>query len=154
MQVVARCRGFPLAIVEVGKSLRDRAIESWDKFLDNWYENSSFLDSETDFFGFLQSSKNTLGEKMDTVKECFMDLGSFPENQRIPVAALTDIWAVLYKVDDDTQSISNLYELTNQSQLANHIFTVYACKLLRKFPLFSPLVGTLICYGNIYAEET
>ncbi|PRQ55608.1 putative powdery mildew resistance protein, RPW8 [Rosa chinensis] len=121
-KVVERCRGFPLAIEEVGRSLGDRATESWDKSLSNWYENSTIIDSETDFFGFLQSSKDTLNEQMDTVKECFMDLGSFPENQRIPVAALIEIWAVLYKLED-APSISNLYELTNQS-LANHIFTM------------------------------
>ena len=52
-------------------------------------------------------------------KECFMDLGSFPEDQRIPVAALTDMWAELHKLDDvGNNAIHNLHKIATPN-LAN-----------------------------------
>ena len=55
-----------------------------------------------------------------------MDLGSFHEGQRIPVLALVDMWAELYKLDEDgIEAIANLYELTIQN-LANLVMIRYA----------------------------
>jgi len=34
-------------------------------------------------------------------KEGFMDMGLFPEDQRIPVTVLIDMWAELYNLDED-----------------------------------------------------
>uniref|UniRef100_A0A7N2M0T9 RPW8 domain-containing protein n=1 Tax=Quercus lobata TaxID=97700 RepID=A0A7N2M0T9_QUELO len=47
-------------------------------------------------------------------KNCFMDLGLFPEDQRIPAVAFIDMLAELYELDEDgIQAIANLQELTN-----------------------------------------
>ena len=55
-----------------------------------------------------------------------MDLGSFHEDQRIPVLALTNMWAELYKLDEDgIDAIANLYELTTRN-LANLVMKRYA----------------------------
>ncbi len=54
-----------------------------------------------------------------------MDLGSFPEDQRIPVPALIDMWAELYEPDEDCiNAIANLHELTTRN-LANLVRTRY-----------------------------
>ncbi|KAJ6288574.1 hypothetical protein OIU76_024541 [Salix suchowensis] len=47
-------------------------------------------------------------------KECFMDLGSFPEDQRIPATTLIDMWAELYTLDED-DAIANLHELSDRN---------------------------------------
>ena len=48
-----------------------------------------------------------------------MDLGSFPEDQRIPVAALIDMWAELHKLDEvGNSAIHNLHNIATQN-LAN-----------------------------------
>ena len=63
----------------------------------------------------LQLSLTSLDGKQ---KECFMDLGSFPEDQKIPVTTLIDMWAELYKLDKNgVQAISNLHKLSLQNLL-------------------------------------
>ena len=61
-------------------------------------------------------------EKIQTW-ENFMDLGSFREDQRIPVLALIDVWQELYKHDEDgIDAIAILHELTSRN-LANLVMT-------------------------------
>jgi len=43
-----------------------------------------------------------------------MDLGSFPEDQRIPATTLIDMWAELYNLDED-DAIANLHELSDRN---------------------------------------
>ena len=51
-----------------------------------------------------------------------MDLGSFPEDQRLPVAAL---WVELYELDEDgIHAIANLQELTTRN-LASLVMARY-----------------------------
>ncbi|CAB4287486.1 unnamed protein product [Prunus armeniaca] len=120
-KIVERCNGFPLAITVTGNSLRGRATEFWRKRLRDW-SKSSILDIETELLLRLQSSIDALDEEDAIIKECFMDLGSFPEDQRIPAAAVIDMWAELYELDEDFLSITNLLELTTRS-LANLVIT-------------------------------
>lgn len=124
VQVVEHCKGFPLAITVVGRSLCGQPIEIWQKRVIEWTKGSSILDSDPDLLVCLQSSLDALEKENIIIKECFIDLGSFPEDQRIPATALIDIWSELYKIDEDVLCIANLYELINRS-LANLIVTRY-----------------------------
>ncbi|XP_040369518.1 probable disease resistance protein At4g33300 [Rosa chinensis] len=119
-QIVERCKGFPLAITVVGRSLRAQPLEMWQNRLSQWAKGSSLFDSETDLLLSLQSSLDALDKERAIIRECFLDLGSFPEDREIPVDALIDIWSELYDIDEDTSCIANLYELNNRS-LANLI---------------------------------
>ncbi|KAM1362233.1 hypothetical protein PS1_027603 [Malus domestica] len=121
-KIVERCKGFPLAITVVGKSLCGKPIEIWQKRVIEWSKGFSILDSETELLLCLERSLDALDKEMVAIKECFLDLGAFPEDQRIPAAALIDIWAELYDVDTDIKCIANLYELTTRS-LANLVVT-------------------------------
>ncbi|XP_068343215.1 probable disease resistance protein At5g66900 isoform X1 [Pyrus communis] len=121
-KIVERCKGFPLAITVVGRSLCGEPIEIWQKRVIEWSKGFSILDSETELLLCLERSLGALDKEMVVIKECFLDLGSFPEDQRIPAAALIDIWAELHDVDTDIECIANLYELTKRS-LANLVVT-------------------------------
>ena len=55
--------------------------------------------------------------------ECFRDLGLFPEDQRIPAAALVDMWTELYG-DDDVSALENIYQLVNWN-MADIVVTRY-----------------------------
>ncbi|XP_062002410.1 probable disease resistance protein At5g66900 isoform X4 [Rosa rugosa] len=121
-QVIKHCKGFPLAITVVGRSLCGQPIEIWQKRLIEWTKGSSILDSDHDLLVCLQSSLDALEKQSITIKECFLDLGSFPEDQRIPATTLIDIWAESYKIDEDWLCIANLCELTNRN-LATLIIT-------------------------------
>ncbi|CAN6698421.1 unnamed protein product [Malus baccata var. baccata] len=119
-KIVERCKGFPLAITVVGRSLCGEPIEIWRKRELDWSKGFSILDSETELLLCLERSLDAVDKEI--IKESFLDLGSFPEDQRIPAAALIDIWAELYDVDTDIECIANLYELTKRS-LANLVVT-------------------------------
>ncbi|KAL6220457.1 hypothetical protein ACLB2K_008213 [Fragaria x ananassa] len=121
-QVLKHCKGFPLAITVVGRSLCGQPIEIWQKRLIEWSKGSSVLNSDHDLLVCLQSSLDALEKESITIKECFLDLSSFPEDHRIPATTLIDIWGESYKIDEDWLCISNLCELTNRN-LANLIVT-------------------------------
>lgn len=126
LQVVEGCKGFPLAITVAGKSLCGQPLEIWHERLIKWSEHSSILDSETELLLCLQTSLDVSNKEMSMVKECFLDLGSFPEDQRIPVAALIDIWTESYgSLDQDILCVAKLHQITNRS-LANLVVTRYA----------------------------
>ncbi|KAL6227301.1 hypothetical protein ACLB2K_001260 [Fragaria x ananassa] len=122
-QIVKGCKGYPLAITVAGGSLCGQSIEIWKQRLIEWSKGSSILDSETKLLLRLQSSIVASDKEMAIIRECFLDLGSFPEDQRIPVTALIDIWTELYEqLDEDTLCVAYLQRLTNRS-LANLVVT-------------------------------
>ena len=94
LQIVKRCGGFPLALQVIGGSLCGQPVEIWKSILMELSKGQSIFDSAGKrVLDCLQLSLTSLdGEQ----KECFMDLGSFPEYQKIPVTALIDMWAELY----------------------------------------------------------
>ena len=90
-----------------------------------WSDGQFFFNSDTDLLAHLQKSLEFPGDKI-IIKECFMDLGSFPEDQRIPAAALIDMWTELYELDEDgIHAIANLHELTTLN-LASLVMARYA----------------------------
>ncbi|XP_062002264.1 probable disease resistance protein At5g66910 [Rosa rugosa] len=122
-QIVEGCKGFPLAITVAGGSLCGQSIEIWQERLIEWSKGSSILDSETELLLRLQSSLVVSDKETAIIRECFLDLGSFPEDQRIPVAALIDMWTESYdQLDEDTLCVAYLHRLTNRS-LANLVVT-------------------------------
>ncbi|PRQ47848.1 putative P-loop containing nucleoside triphosphate hydrolase, leucine-rich repeat domain, L [Rosa chinensis] len=114
-KIVECCKGFPLAITVVGRSLCEKPTEFWLKRVRALSKGASVLDSSTDLLICLQSSLHALDEEDTILKDCFLDLGSFPEGKRIPASALIDIWAELYELNEDFLSISNLQELATRS---------------------------------------
>ena len=78
-------------------------------------EGESIVNSEDELRNCLQSSLDALDDKDIMLKECFMDLGSFPEDQKIPATALIDMWAELYKLDEDgVHAIANFHKLSSR----------------------------------------
>ncbi|XP_059594418.1 probable disease resistance protein At5g66900 isoform X1 [Vitis vinifera] len=117
-KIVGHCKGLPLALEVVGRSLHGRPVEIWRSRLKKLSEGQSVVDSEADLRKCLQSSIDALNDEDVMLKECFMDLGSFPEDQKIPATALIDMWAELYNLDKDgIDAIANLHELSSRSLL-------------------------------------
>ena len=113
----------------IGASLRGQHPLVWKKRLMDWSHGQFFFNSDTDLLDHLQKSLEFPKDKI-TIKECFMDLGSFPEDQRIPVAALIDMWAELYELDEGgIHAIANLHELTTRN-LASLVMSRYVKFLL------------------------
>ncbi|XP_011039221.1 PREDICTED: probable disease resistance protein At5g66900 isoform X2 [Populus euphratica] len=112
-KMVKCCRGFPLVISVVGKSLCRKSAAEWRKRLRECSKAVSILSDYEKILDCLRSSVEALNDNV-AAKECFMDLGSFPEDQRIPATTLIDMWAELYNLDED-DTIANLHKLSEMN---------------------------------------
>ncbi|KAF5958207.1 hypothetical protein HYC85_005432 [Camellia sinensis] len=121
-KIMRRCGGFPLALKVVGRSLYGEPEVIWKNRLKPWSEAQSILYSNNELLICLQPSLDAL-DGMYKIKECFLDLASFPEDQRIPVTALMDMWVELYNLDEDGEdAIAILHQLSNRN-LVNLVLT-------------------------------
>ncbi|KAF8012522.1 hypothetical protein BT93_I0625 [Corymbia citriodora subsp. variegata] len=110
-EMVEHCKRFPLVIKVVAKSLRGKNYAFWKKKLHELSEGRSVLDLETKILDCLRKSLDDL-DGDPSIKERFMDLGSFPEDCKIPATALIDIWVELYRLDfDGVRATPDLHEL-------------------------------------------
>ncbi|RDX86373.1 putative disease resistance protein, partial [Mucuna pruriens] len=119
-KVVRNCKGLPLAIKVIGRSLSHRPYKLWEKMVEKLSKGHSILDSNTELLTYLQKILDVL-EDNTVIKECFMDLGLFPEDQRIPVTALIDMWAELYGLDNDGIEAMAIINKLDSMNLANVI---------------------------------
>ncbi|KAM7510333.1 hypothetical protein LguiB_009208 [Lonicera macranthoides] len=95
--IVKVCKGFPLALTVIGRSLYGKHLVIWDQ------RAKKCLDA--------------LDEK-PIAKECYLDLGSFPEDQKIAATVIMDMWAKLYGQDDEgAETLGNLLGLS----FRNHV---------------------------------
>lgn len=124
IQVVRNCKGLPLAIKVIGTSLSHQPNELWQKTLKELSLDHSIVDSNTELLTQFQKILDVLQDN-PTIKECFMDLALFPEDQRIPVASLIDMWAELYGLDDDGIEAMAIINKLVSMNLANHLITRY-----------------------------
>ncbi|XP_059623788.1 probable disease resistance protein At5g66900 [Cornus florida] len=121
-EIVRSCRGSPLALTVVGGSLRGQEEVIWERTLEQWSKGQSIFDSHGDLLIRLATSIDALNKKTD-VKEYFLDLCLFPEDQRIPATALMDMWMELYNPDEiSIDALSKIHELASRN-LVNLLLT-------------------------------
>ncbi|KAI6700104.1 hypothetical protein NL676_014428 [Syzygium grande] len=121
-QVVNRCKGLPLALTVVAKSLQGKDRSFWETKLLDLSEGRSLLHSDSDILDCLRKSFDDL-DGDSSIKERFMDLSSFPEDRKIPATALIDMWVELYKLDfNGIRAVSDLHKLVYRN-LANLVIT-------------------------------
>ncbi|XP_056164599.1 probable disease resistance protein At5g66900 isoform X2 [Syzygium oleosum] len=110
-QVVNRCKGLPLALTVVAKSLRGKDPSFWQTKLLDWSEGRTLLGSDSDILDCLRKSLDDL-DGDPSIKERFMDLSSFPEDRKIPATALIDMWVELYNLDfNGLRAVTDLHKL-------------------------------------------
>ncbi|CAJ2635468.1 unnamed protein product [Trifolium pratense] len=117
-KIVRCCSGSPLALRVSGRSLSNEHQIVWLNRAKELSAGSSIFDSSKDVLSCLQKSLDVLDPKS---MECFRDLGLFPVDQRIPAAALIDMWAEL-RDDDEATAMERIYKLVNLN-LADIIVT-------------------------------
>ncbi|KAK0605751.1 hypothetical protein LWI29_030402 [Acer saccharum] len=106
------CKGSPLALTVVGRLLCGKPAAVWQSTVKEWDRGKSIFISGTELLVCLQSSLDALDEE---VKECYLDLGSFPQDQRIPITALIDMWTELHEwVEDGLSAITYLHKLSDR----------------------------------------
>jgi len=131
LQIARGCSGSPLALIVTGKSLSREPPWAWNNRAKKLSKGQPILAFSADVLTCLQKSFDDLDPK---VAECFRDLSLFPEAQRIPAAALVDIWAELRDEDDDS-AMENIYELVKRN-MADIVVTRYGKCFLKDDTLF------------------
>ena len=111
-----------MALEVIGGSLRHQPFEIWDNMKER-LQSQSILELQsqsnpeyisTNLLSRLQQSLDILEDKFSV--KCFMDLGLFPEDQRIPVATLIDIWAELHNLDENgRKAMTIIHDLTTRN---------------------------------------
>lgn len=118
------CGGLPLSLQIIGSKLRGKPIEFWQIMVKELSQHGgSLLNSDAEVLAFLQTCLDVLEDK-SIVRECFMDLGLFPEDQMIPVSALFDIWTELHNLNEEFCAMPFIYDLTSRN-LTSVVVTRY-----------------------------
>ncbi|KAH9288783.1 hypothetical protein KI387_032900, partial [Taxus chinensis] len=88
-EVQAECRGSPLALNVIGSSLHGEPLVAWKSAKNKLSKGYSISDYHKDrLFRCLESSIDFLD---DVARECFLHLGTFPEDRKNCVNALLHI---------------------------------------------------------------
>ncbi|TXG59494.1 hypothetical protein EZV62_014067 [Acer yangbiense] len=112
-KILRVCKGSPLALTVVGKFLCGEPAAVWQSKVKEWDRGESIFIAGTELLVCLQSSLNALDDK---VKECYLDLSSFPQDQWIPLTTLIDMWMELHEwVEDGLSAINYLHELSKRN---------------------------------------
>lgn len=96
-QVQAECKGLPLALKVIGSSLRGESRPVWESAKNKLLNGESISDYHKE--GLLRCLESSIDVLDEEVRECFLDLGSFPEDRKISVDALLDIWVYVRKME-------------------------------------------------------
>ncbi|KAK1433029.1 hypothetical protein QVD17_09933 [Tagetes erecta] len=117
LKMVKSCKGLPLALTVIGASLRGQSEVKWRTMLKKWSEGQSIFHSNSQLLLSLRASVDAL-EHLPIVRDCFLDLGSFPEDEKIAASALMDMWVELYDLDKEGMyTIECLLELSSRNLL-------------------------------------
>ncbi|XP_031483385.1 putative disease resistance protein At5g47280 [Nymphaea colorata] len=125
-QIVAGCKGLPLALKVIGSSLRRESLRKWRKTAQMLLKGGQIFKEHKALLNILGTSLISLEKDL---KECFMDLGSFPEDEKIPAASVVDMWIEIRGFDEDDAYVAlvelsrrNLFTLIERTQdAAGHI---------------------------------
>ena len=115
-KILKRCNGFPIVIEVVGVSLKGRSLNTWKGQVESWSQGETILDSPSQptVLECLQPSFNALEPNL---KECFLDMGSFLEDQKIRASVIIDIWMELYGKNSSILCMKYLEDLASQNLL-------------------------------------
>ncbi|PNY12238.1 putative disease resistance protein [Trifolium pratense] len=116
-EIVKGCKGSPLALQVTAGSLCQQPFEKWQTMMERLKSQTILESNSTNLLSRLQQSLDILEDIKE--KECFVDLGLFPEDQMIPVTVLIDMWATLYNLDEDgIQAMAIVHNLNTRNLIS------------------------------------
>jgi len=108
-EVAGECKGLPIALVAVGKALRDKSAVEWEVASEELKKSQSrhmeTCDDRRNAYACLKLSYDYL--KHEKTKLCFLLCCLFPEDYDIPIEELTR-YAVGYGMYQDVESIEGV----------------------------------------------
>ncbi|CAN4122741.1 unnamed protein product [Withania somnifera] len=113
-EVVNECEGLPLALKVIGSSLKGKPEMFWTSAKNRLSRSQPVC--ETHELQLLERMKLSIDCLPEKVRECFLDLGAFPEDKRIPLDVLINMWVELHDIDEE-EAFHILVELSDKNLL-------------------------------------
>ncbi|CAH8388897.1 unnamed protein product [Eruca vesicaria subsp. sativa] len=113
-QVVDECKGLPLSLKVLGALLKDKPERYWEGVVKKLSRGETVDEThESRVFAHIEESLETLDPR---ARKCFLDLGAFPEDKKIPLEVVTNMWVELHYIDEET-AFSILVDLSDKNLL-------------------------------------
>ncbi|GLT57906.1 hypothetical protein SLA2020_308430 [Shorea laevis] len=156
-QIVDECKGLPLALKVIGGSLRDQPEMYWVSAKKRLSRGERICEShEHKLLERMAISVEYLPKK---VRECFLDLGSFPEDKKIPLDILINMWVEIHDLDEE-EAFAVLVELSDKNLLtlvkdarAGDIYSSYYDISVTQHDVLRDLALHLSNRGNINEQK-
>ncbi|CAA3025968.1 probable disease resistance At4g33300 [Olea europaea subsp. europaea] len=113
-EVVDECKGLPLALKVIGASLKGQHEMFWTSAKNRLSRSQPLCESHE--VQLLERMKLSIDSLRDTVRDCFLDLGAFPEDKRIPLDILINMWMELHDIVEE-EAFAILVELSDKNLL-------------------------------------
>ncbi|XP_010461189.1 PREDICTED: disease resistance protein ADR1 [Camelina sativa] len=99
-QVVDECKGLPLSLKVLGASLKNKPERYWEGVVKRLSRGEAVDEThESRVFSHIEESIENLDPK---IRKCFLDMGVFPEDTKIPIDLLTNVWVERHDIDEET----------------------------------------------------
>ncbi|KAJ6753537.1 RESISTANCE PROTEIN RGA2 putative-RELATED [Salix purpurea] len=125
-KVARECQGLPIALVTVGRALRDKSTVEWEvaskQLKNSQFKHMELIGEQKNIYSCLKFSYDYL--KHEETKLCFLLCCLFPEDYNIPIEDLTR-YAVGYGLHQDVESIEDA-----RKQVYVAIKTLKDCSML------------------------
>jgi len=111
-EIIAECKGLPLALKVIGRSLHGQPPEAWITAKDKLSQGQTISEyHKTALLKRMATSIDTLDEE---VRECFLDMGIFPEAKKFSADSLLDLGVYVHKLQW-TAAFTILIELVSRN---------------------------------------
>uniref|UniRef100_A0A803MRI5 RPW8 domain-containing protein n=1 Tax=Chenopodium quinoa TaxID=63459 RepID=A0A803MRI5_CHEQI len=152
-QLVSECKGLPLALKVIGASLRGQPQMFWISAKNRLSRGEPIGEShEVNLLKRMETSISYLPEK---VRECFLDLACFPEDKKIPLDVLINMWVEIHDIDEE-EAFAILIELSEKNLLtivkdarAGDLYSSYYTIFVMQHDVLRDLALHLSNTGNI-----
>ncbi|KAL2249641.1 probable disease resistance protein At4g33300 [Sesamum indicum] len=113
-QVVDECKRLPLALKVIGASLKGQSEMFWTSAKNRLSRGQPLCESHE--VQLLERMKLSIDYLSERERECFLDLGAFPEDKRIPLDILINMWVELHDIDEQ-EAFAVLVQLSDKNLL-------------------------------------
>ncbi|GJW58624.1 probable disease resistance protein [Tanacetum coccineum] len=115
-KLVESCQNHPLALKVIGGMLNGAPLASWEtKSNELSTGNRSMIWNSNEFIELILEKSLDLFDEPE-LKQCYLDLGLFPEDQRIAATTLMDMWVHLYNHDKEgSATLDKLFRLSTKN---------------------------------------
>ncbi|KAG7601180.1 NB-ARC [Arabidopsis thaliana x Arabidopsis arenosa] len=156
-QVVGECKGLPLSLKVIGASLKERPEKYWEGAVERLSRGEPADEThESRVFAQIEATLENLDPK---TRDCFLVLGAFPEDKKIPLDVLINVLVELHDLEDAT-AFAVIVDLANRNLLTlvkdprfGHMYTSYYDIFVTQHDVLRDVALRLSNHGKVNNRE-